>query len=167
MKKKKKKSATPPKKAAKRATRGAVNKVKEKGKKGPGTKSPAAKPKKQKKTKPSPAKKTAPTSGAAKGKPTANTLVTPNICVPNFSASNGAPVQFVLPVAQVTITQVAGNSFPFTPVTGSNGAGMEYTTVTSGSTLTVSVPTINKSYPYQISCTCPGLEGTHSVTVGS
>jgi hypothetical protein len=52
-------------------------------------------------------------------------------------------------------------------VTGSNGAGMEYTTVTSSTTLTVSVPAINKTYPYQISCTCPGLEGTHSVTVGS
>jgi hypothetical protein len=161
MKKKKKKAAAKPKKAAKRSTRGVVNKVKAK-------KAPAAKPKKQKKTKPSPAKKTKKPSGsAAPGKPTANATLTPNICVANFSASNGAPVQFVLPVAQVTITQVAGNSFPFTPVTGSNGAGMEYATVTSSTTLTVSVPAINKTYPYQISCTCPGLEGTHSVTVGS
>ncbi len=167
MKKKKKKPAAP-KKAAKRATRGVVNKVKAK-KKGPAAKPQKQKkaPKKaQKKAKPSPAKKTKPTGSASKGKPTGTNVLTPGICLSNFTAANAQGVNFqALPVPEVTITQVSGNSFPFTPVTGSNGDGMQYVTINSSTVLTVAVPAINKTYPFMVSVACPGLQGTHSITV--
>ena len=92
----------------------------------------------------------------------------PNICASNFSANNGDPVTFTaLPTPTVTVSQKSlTDIFPFSPVTGSSN-GLSYTVVTSQDTLTVSVPAINQTYSYKVSCSCPGDEGSHSVTVGS
>jgi hypothetical protein len=69
-------------------------------------------------------------------------------------------------VVSVTITQVSGNSFPFTPVTG-NQSGLSYSTIVTGDSLTISVPTLNQTYPYNVSCSCGPMNPAHSVTVGS
>lgn len=94
------------------------------------------------------------------------TLRTPAICTGNFSANNNDPVQFQnIPAAGVTITQVSGYTFPFSPIVGSSN-GLYYTTLQQGGQLIVVVPAINQSYPYTVSCSCPETSGNHSVTVG-
>jgi hypothetical protein len=93
---------------------------------------------------------------------------TPDICVENFIA-DGDTIKFQnIPTAGVTITQVSGNpnpTFPF-EADGTNSKGLLYVTVATGGSVTISVPSLG-TYPYTVSCTCPGDEGGHSVTVNS
>jgi hypothetical protein len=157
LKKKKKKSSGTPKKAAKRAATGAVKKVK---------KGPASKPKN---TKPSAGKKgsKAPSATAKKGKRIANGNSQP-ICTQNFTASNNSQVCFTgIPGDGCTLFQIAGNIYPFSPVTGTQN-GLDYTTLTQqNNCVTVVVPAINGTYPYGVSC-CGGQdEPGHSVTVNT
>jgi hypothetical protein len=99
-----------------------------------------------------------------KGSP-ALTVRSPDICVDNFSANNNDTVSFKnIPAAGVTLTQISGNTFPFVK-TGTNSNGLLYTNVAQGGSATIAVPAINQTYPYAVSCTCPGLSGNHSVTV--
>ena len=142
-------------KAKKKAKKTAKKKVATKGKKTVNTK--GKKPAKKKQS----VKKKKKLTGAP-------TPRNPNICAPNFSANNGDPVTFTaLPTPTVTISQKSlTNIFPFTPVTGSNN-GLSYAIVTSQDSLTVAVPAINQTYPYNVSCSCPGDSGSHSVTVNS
>jgi hypothetical protein len=157
LKKKKKKSSGSPKKAARRATTGAMKKVK---------KGPASKPKK---TKPSARKKgtKAPSSAAKKGKLTAGCDSQP-ICVENFPASNNDCVCFTgIPTGGCTLSQISGEIYPFSPVTGTS-SGLDYTDLTqSNNCVTVVVPAINKTYPYNVSCCTGPADPAHSVTVDS
>jgi hypothetical protein len=132
---------------------------KRKAKKQPAKKQPAKK---------QPAKKRPPKKKAHK-KPTKlfTCDVSPDICATTFTASNGDHVCFQnIPTAGVTITQISGDTYPFVP-TGTNSQGLKYTTVATGGYATVSVPTLNQKYPYDVSCSCPPDEGNHSVTVNS
>ncbi len=157
MKKKKKKSSGTPKKAARRVAAGATKKVK---------KGPASKPKK---TKPSAGKKgnKAPLTPAKKGRQTANGNSQP-ICTQNFTTSNNSQVCFTgIPSDGCTLFQIAGNIYPFSPVTGTQN-GLNYTTLSQqNNCVTVVVPAINSTYPYGVSC-CGGQdEPGHSVTVNT
>jgi hypothetical protein len=160
LKKKKKKSSGTPKKAARRAATGAVNKGK-KGKKGTTSK--------PKKTKPSVGKKgkTGPSSAAKKGKQSADAISQP-ICVANFPASNNSQVCFTgIPNGGCTLFQIAGDIFPFSPVTG-NQNGLNYTDLTqTNNCVTVVVPALNKTYPYNVSCCNAADDPAHSVTVNT
>jgi hypothetical protein len=157
LKKKKKKSGGTPKKAARRAAPGAIKKVK---------KVSASKPKK---TKPSAGKKgkKAPSRAVIKAKRTANGNTQP-ICVQNFPASNNSQVCFTgIPGGGCTLSQIPGDIYPFSPVTGTNSQGLKYTNLTqTNNCVTVTVPAINQTYPYSVSV-CPGHDPTHSVTVNS
>jgi hypothetical protein len=147
-------------------------KKKQKAKKQVAKKKPSTTKKQVAKKKPAPknsTKKKAPKKQAPKkgGKKAAAATLTPDICVTSFSAKNGDTVIFQnFPVISVTVSQISGNDFPFTPVTGQNG-GLKYSTIVSGDSLTVTVPTVNKNYPYAVSCPCSILSGNHSVTVGN
>lgn len=157
MKKKKKKSSATPKKAARRAATGTMKKVK---------KVRASKPKK---TKPSARKKAikAPLTSAKKGKQTAG-CADQDVCVQSFSASNNSCVCFTdIPTGGCTLSQIAGNWFPFRPLTGTAN-GLDYINLTATNTcVTVVVPAINQTYPYNVSC-CGGQDNPgHSVTVNS
>jgi len=155
LKKKKKKSSGTPKKAARRAATGAVKKVK---------KGPASKPKK---TKPSAGKKgsMSPSTTTNKGKRTADATSQP-ICVANFPASNNSQVCFTgIPNGGCTLFQIAGNIFPFSPVTGTEN-GLNYTDLTqTNNCVTVVVPALNRTYPYNVSCCTGPNDPAHSVTV--
>jgi len=145
LKKKKKKPAPAPKKAKKK----------------PAPKKPTKKPGTPKK----PPKK--PTPKPPK-KPMAATDRTPDICAVNFSAHNGDPVYFEnIPAAGVTLSQVStDDTYPFSPVTGTVN-GLDYTEVATGGYVTISVPTLDKTYPYNVSLTCDPDNPAHSVTVDS
>lgn len=96
------------------------------------------------------------------------TLRTPDICVENFSADHNDTVEFQnIPAAGVTITQVSGYNYPFSPVTGTNANGLKYTDVTAGEELVIVAAAINQTYPYTVSCSCPSPKDdpSHSVTV--
>jgi hypothetical protein len=98
-----------------------------------------------------------------KGTPTTRT---PKICADSFSGNNGDPVQFqAIPAIGVRITQV-GTTYPFLPVTGTLN-GVSYTEVAVGGQITISASPSTTPYSYAVNCSCPGLEGTHSVTVNS
>jgi hypothetical protein len=159
LKKKKKKSSGSPKKAAKRAATGNVRKA---------AKRPSAKPKK---AKPSAGKKgkKAPSLATKKAKRTANGNSQP-ICVENFSASNRSQVCFTgIPSnGSCDLFQLAGDIFPFQPVTGTNLQGLDFTTLTpTNNCVTIVVPAINQTYPYGVTC-CGGADNPgHSVTVNS
>jgi hypothetical protein len=157
LKKKKKKSSGTPKKAARRAASGAVKKVKK------------GSVNKAKKTKPSARKKaTKPASTAAsRGKQTADCSSQP-ICVDNFEAANLGQVCFTgIPSAGCTLSQIAGTTYPFTPVSGTAN-GLKFTNLTqSNNEVTVTVPAINSTYPYNVSCCTGPLDPGHSVTVNS
>ncbi|MFZ0417772.1 MAG: hypothetical protein WAM04_06690 [Candidatus Sulfotelmatobacter sp.] len=152
---------------------------KRKAKKQPAKKQPAKKqppkkqpPKKQppKKQPPKkqPPKKQPPKKNPPKKLPTTITCdESPDICISTFTASNGDHVCFQnIPTAGVTITQISGETFPFVP-TGTNSQGLKYTDVATGGYATVSVPTLNQKYPYDVSVSCGPDEGNHSVTVNS
>jgi hypothetical protein len=162
LKKKKKKSSGTPKKAARRAATSDAKKIK---------KAPASKPKKKK---PSTAKKAskAPSNAARavaakKGKRTAD-CTSVAICVDNFSTANLGQVCFTgIPAGGCTISQISGTTYPFTPVTGTAN-GLKYTDLTqTNNQVTVTVPAINSTYPYNVSCCTGPLDPGHSVTVNS
>jgi hypothetical protein len=91
---------------------------------------------------------------------------TPDICVENFIAASDTITFQNIPTLGVTITQVSGNpnpAFPFVP-DGENSKGFKYVTVATGGSVTISVPSAG-TYPYSVSCACPGESGNHSVTV--
>jgi hypothetical protein len=131
-------------------------------------------PVKKQKTKRPPAKKrkTAKPQKTAKPKlrsKATGTLRTPDICAPNFSANNLDPVQFQsIPAIGVRLTQKsATDPYPFTPVTGTYN-GLSYTDVATSGRVTVSVTqSATTTYSYNVNCSCPGQEGSHSVTVNS
>jgi hypothetical protein len=160
LKKRKKKSSGTPKKAARRAATGAVNKA-NKGNKGTTNK--------PKKTKPSAGKKgkKSPSSAAKKGQQTRAAISQP-ICVTNFPASNNSQVCFTgIPNGGCKVYQIAGDIFPFSPVTGTEN-GLDYTDLTqTNNCLTVVVPTLNKTYPYNVSCCTGPNDPAHSVTVNT
>jgi hypothetical protein len=160
-KKKKKKSSGTPKKAARRASTGAVKKVKLKIKKGTTGKPKKAKPNAGKKG------SKAPSTAAAKGKRTADATSQP-ICVANFAASNNSQVCFTgIPSTGCTLSQISGDTYPFSPVTGTEN-GLDYTDLTTANNcVTVVVPTLNKTYPYNVSCCSGPDDPAHSVTVNS
>jgi len=125
--------------------------------------------KKQQPAKKRPAKKQPPKKQPAK-KPTTKavaTAYTPGICQ-DFTGGNLGTVCFKnIPAAGCTLTQVdSTKTFPFTPVTGQNANGLDYTDVAQGGCVTITVPAINKTYYYNVSV-CPLDEATHSVTVNS
>jgi hypothetical protein len=129
---------------------------KQKAKKQPAKKQPAKK---------QPAKKQPPKKPQKKLPTTVTCDETPDICATKFDASNGDHVCFEnIPTAGVTLTQISGETFPFVP-TGTNSQGLKYTDVVTGGYATVSVPTLNKTYSYDVSCACGPDEGNHSVTV--
>lgn len=165
MKKKKKKSAGTPKKAAKRATTALSKKAAKQTKK-----RSASRPKKQK-PKPSPAgkgsQKKRPGTARTNGMPSGCTNpVYPDICSENFSVSQSGCVQFQdLCADEVTITQ-SGSAFPFSPYS-TNIHGQKCAIISAGDWLTITVPAVNQTYPYTVSCTCGGEAPGHSVTVTS
>jgi hypothetical protein len=162
LKKKKKKASGTPKKAARRAATSATKKVK---------KAPAGKPKKKKTgaaKKGSKAPAIAAKSIASrKGKRTAD-CTSVAICVDNFSIANLGNVCFTgIPAAGCTLSQISGTTYPFTPVTGTAN-GLKYTALTpTNNEVTVTVPAINSTYPYNVSCCTGPLDPGHSVTVNS
>lgn len=114
-------------------------------------------------------KKSAPKSvGAVRRTPKGTpTLRTPQICVDNFSANNGDPVEFQsIPDIGVRITQVSGNTYPFLPVTGTYN-GLSYTDVAQDGEVTVSASPSTDPYPYTVNCDCGPDNPGHSVTVNS
>lgn len=153
MKKKKKKSGSAPKKSARRAAAATMNRAK----KGPAGKTKKTKPKSGKK-----AKKAASSSAMR-----AASSVTVPICSQNFTTANNSQVCFTgIPSGGCTLSQIAGNVYPFRPVTGTQD-GLEYTNLSPGNNcVTVVVPAINQTYPYSVSC-CSGRAPGHSVTVNS
>ena len=158
LKKKKKKPAGSPKKAARRAATSSMKNVKKgSGRKPKKTKSSARK--KGKKASASTAKKGARTADCA------NEL----ICVENFTAANNSCVCFTnVPSGGCTFSQVSGYWYPFQPVTGTNSQGLKYTNLTSANNcVTVVVPAINQTYPYDVSCCDGPANPEHSVTVNS
>jgi hypothetical protein len=157
MKKKKKKIASTPKKTKKKAPSAPKK----------GKRKTTAAPKKQAGKSPAKSKKQSPKKGTSKRGPALNTY-TPDICVQNFIGSRNGTVNFQnIPSSGVTITQISGDTYPFSPVTGTNGSGLKYTNVASGGSVTIVVPAINQTYPYDVSCSCPQLQGAHSVTVNT
>ncbi len=102
----------------------------------------------------------------AKGK-VRQDLLTPPICTANFSAENGNSVAFTgIPAVGVRITQASlTDPFPFTPVTGTYN-GLSYIDVATSGQVTVTVSqAATTTYYYKVNCSCPGDEGSHSVTV--
>jgi hypothetical protein len=121
-------------------------KKKQKAKKQPAKKKPAKKqpPKRQ------------------KGKGTLVTL-TPNIC-DDFCAANSSQIEFQgIPPNGCTITQASG-SYPFSPVTGQNANGEDYTELSAGDIVTIVVSNLKQAYSYSVSC-CDTAEATHTVVV--
>jgi hypothetical protein len=95
------------------------------------------------------------------------TLRTPSICTSNFSADNNDPVEFTgIPAVGVRITQYSTtDTYPFTPVTGTEN-GLDYTDVATSGQVTVSVTqSATTTYYYKVNCSCPGTDPAHSVTV--
>jgi hypothetical protein len=145
------------KKAKKKAAK------KKAAKKPPVKKQPAKKrPPKKQPPKKQPPKKQPPKKPTTKG-PAAT--FTPGICE-DFTGSNLGTVCFKnIPAAGCTLTQVdSTKTYPFTPVTGQNANGLDYTDVAQGGCVTITVPAINKTYYYLVSV-CPLDEAQHSVTV--
>ncbi len=125
--------------------------------------------KKQQQAKKRPVKKQPPKKQPAKKATTKGVAdtYTPGICQ-DFIGGNLGTVCFKnIPSAGVTLTQVdSTKTFPFTPVTGQNANGLDYTNVAQGGCVTITVPAINKTYYYNVSV-CPLDEAQHSVTVNS
>jgi hypothetical protein len=147
------------KKSAKSAKKAAVKKTAKKK----ATKKAAARPAKKKSAMPR-RSGTRPKAPRISGSDTCPNTWTPQICVGNFSAGNNDCVYFQsIPAVGVRITQI-GNTFPFSPVTGTFN-GMSYTEVAVAGVVYISAGPGN--YPYAVNCSCPGpvLEGNHSVTV--
>jgi len=89
---------------------------------------------------------------------------TPGICT-DFTASNNSQVCFQnIPVGGCTLTQVSGDTFPFSPYS-TNANGLRYITLQPGGCTTIVVAAINEEYSYTVSC-CPLVnEATHTVNV--
>jgi hypothetical protein len=121
--------------------------------------------KKKQKAKKQPAKKQ-----PAKGKPSKKqkgkgvlTAIKPSICA-DFCAANSSQVEFQgIPPNGCTITQTSG-AYPFSPVTGQNANGQDYTDLSAGDILTIVVSNLNQAYSYSVSC-CDTAEATHTVVV--
>ncbi|MFZ0774114.1 MAG: hypothetical protein WCA49_13375 [Candidatus Sulfotelmatobacter sp.] len=91
------------------------------------------------------------------------TALTPNICN-DFCAANSSQVKFQgIPSTGCTITQ-ASATYPFSPVTGQNANGQDYTDLSAGDTVTIVVTNLNQAYSYTVSC-CDTAQATHSVVV--
>jgi hypothetical protein len=161
VKKKKTNSSGSPKKAARRVATSSIKKVK---------KAPASKPKKKKASAGKKATKASTTAKSAvtkRGKQTADCTSQP-ICVQNFSIANLGQVCFTgIPASGCTVSQISGSTYPFAPVTGTSN-GLKFTSLTqSNNQVTVTVPAINNTYPYEVSCCTGPLDPGHSVTVNS
>jgi hypothetical protein len=158
LKKKKRKSSRTPKKAARKAASGARKTVKKRTTKKPQRKKPSTAKKRSK----------APSTAGKTAKRTANGNG-PSICTENFTASNNSQVCFSdIPDGGCTLSQISGDVYPFSPVTGTDN-GLDYTNLTQDDNCVyVVVPVLNRTYPYDVSC-CEDSKADpgHSVTVNS
>jgi hypothetical protein len=147
------------KKASKKRSKGAVKKSAKKKATKKATSRPATKKSKGRSARATSAKTTLGT-----------TLRTPDICTANFPANNKDPVKFqnIPENTTVTLYQISGDTYPFSPYeTDSNG--LRYTELQTGDQVTVVVPDLNQTYPYDVEgdANCPPDNPDHSVTVNS
>lgn len=146
------------KKSAKSTKKAAVKKTAKKK----ATKKTAARPAKKKSAATSRRTATRPKAARTLAPDTCPNTWTPQICVGNFSGGNGDCVYFQsIPAVGVRITQI-GSTYPFSPVTGTFN-GMSYTEVAVAGVVYISASP--GDYSYAVNCSCPELEGNHSVTV--